>query len=316
MSTCPLVSAIIPAYNSAKTLGRAIDSVLEQTYPNIELIVVNDGSTDDTEGVARSYPEVRFFSQWNEGPASARNLGARHARGEYLALLDDDDEWLRNKIERQMGVLARDSRVAALGARKVLVVVDSAGNELSRRVDHRVDGRLEEVFFTRLMRGNRIPLSSVVLRQATFEEMGGFDLSIPPCTDRDLWLRMAASGKRLFNLGEVLYVRYQRPEGHGRRLQEVVPANRLILQKWNPSANPASPLSAEEFAVAKQLWLLKDALRLFRRAEWTWGSSLVEEASGIQAHSALQNGLVRLARFSPRLFLAMAKVRRHLRYSR
>lgn len=315
MSDPPLVSVIIPSYNAEDTLGRAIESVLSQTYPDIDLIVVNDGSTDSTQAVATSYQRVRCLSQSNQGLASARNLGAAHARGKYLAFLDADDQWTPNKIQRQMQVITRDSRVTVLGTHVVRVVVDAAGNQLSRRPSPRADGRLVEVTFGELTVGNRICGASVLLRRADFEETGGFDAALLAAEDYDLWLRMAAAGHRLFNLNEPLYVFYERPGSLRSDLRKVVSAHRAILAKWDPSAKRASPLSAEEFAVVRQWWLLKEAFRVFCQDEWSWGRALVSEASGLESPHHVQNGLVSLARMSPRLFRAMGRLRGYPRYT-
>ena len=102
------VSVVIPAYNAAQTLNRAIDSVLNQSVPVAEVIVINDGSTDGTAGIAREYGSaVRYFHQDNAGAAVARNRGVSEARGEWIAFLDADDEWLPNFIASHMEVLNR-----------------------------------------------------------------------------------------------------------------------------------------------------------------------------------------------------------------
>ena len=100
-----LISVIIPSYNSGKFLGEAIESVVNQTYKNIEIIVINDGSTDNTEEIAKKWQKrderVRYLKhKENKGPSAARNTGIKNSRGEYIAFLDDDDEWLPEKLER------------------------------------------------------------------------------------------------------------------------------------------------------------------------------------------------------------------------
>jgi len=104
----PLVSVIIPAYNATAFLGETLDSVLAQTYPNLEIIVVDDGSTDDTPDLLGSYGDrIRVLRQANSGQATARNHGAREAHGELLAFLDSDDLWDPDKIARQVELLDR-----------------------------------------------------------------------------------------------------------------------------------------------------------------------------------------------------------------
>ncbi|HWP47775.1 MAG TPA: glycosyltransferase family A protein [Candidatus Limnocylindrales bacterium] len=102
--TAPLVSVVVPIYNSARYLGEAIESVLAQTYRPIEIIVVDDGSTDESARVAQWYP-VRYYRQPHSGPGAARNRGIMEAHGEFLAFLDADDVWMPEKLEVQVGYL-------------------------------------------------------------------------------------------------------------------------------------------------------------------------------------------------------------------
>src|SRR5690348_10269988 len=105
----PTVSVVIPAFNAAEYIGQAIDSVLAQTHQPIEIIVVDDGSTDQTAQIAAAYPApVRVLRKPNGGPASARNMGIAAATGSWIALLDADDRWLANKLERQLRHVADD----------------------------------------------------------------------------------------------------------------------------------------------------------------------------------------------------------------
>lgn len=102
------VSVIIPVYNSEKYLAEAIDSVLAQTYQDFELIIVDDGSTDHSREIAKSYPKVKYIYQENRGVAAARNYGIKQAKGEFLAFLDADDLWLPEKLALQMEVFAKE----------------------------------------------------------------------------------------------------------------------------------------------------------------------------------------------------------------
>lgn len=107
-----LVSVIIPAYNCQSYLAEAIDSVLAQTYQPIEIIVINDGSTDDTETVANQFvPKIRYFHQPNRGLGATRNKGIQLARGDFLAFLDADDVWVADKLEQQLKLFDEDSNL-------------------------------------------------------------------------------------------------------------------------------------------------------------------------------------------------------------
>src|SRR5260370_10391724 len=125
----PQVSAIIAVYNGAATVAQAIDGVLAQTFGELDLIVVNDGSTDGTPGVVRNYGDrIGVVDQPNCGVAAARNAGVRASRGEYIAFLDSDDAWAPSKIARAVAAL-EEARSCVLAVRN-LTLVDSAGGRL------------------------------------------------------------------------------------------------------------------------------------------------------------------------------------------
>jgi glycosyltransferase involved in cell wall biosynthesis len=186
----PTVSVIIPAYNAAKVVGRAIDSALRQTAPPLEILVVDDGSTDETAAVVGSFPPpVRLIAKENGGPASARNLGARRARGEWLALLDADDWWLPTKLERQLSCATS----ADIG------VIHGLTNTSRPSVP-------QEIAFDDLWAYNWIANSSVVVRRSVFEALGGLneDRRLISVEDYNLWLRIAAAGWRIVTCPEAL----------------------------------------------------------------------------------------------------------------
>ena len=102
-----LISVIVPVYNCERYLPQAIETILDQTYEPIEIIVINDGSTDRSEEIAKRFlPRIRYYSHPNKGPGATRNKGAKLANGQFLAFLDSDDLWLPNKLERQMGLFS------------------------------------------------------------------------------------------------------------------------------------------------------------------------------------------------------------------
>ena len=184
------VSVIIPAYNAGQRVACTISAALDQTLPVLEVIVVDDGSTDDTVEVVKQFgPPVRVVSKPNGGPASARNLGASLARGEWLAMLDADDWWFPRKNELQ---LAHDAD-------------DDIG--LSHcRLDHRIERPPEELTFQTLWDRNWIGNSSVLIRRAVFEVLGGFmeDPRLISVEDYNLWLRVAAAGWRVVTCPHIL----------------------------------------------------------------------------------------------------------------
>lgn len=160
------VSVIIPVYNGARLLRRSIESVLRQTRPVAEILVIDDGSTDRTCEIVRSYgAPVRLISQQNAGAAAARNHGAREATAEWLAFLDHDDEWLPNKLELQLGALENmpDARLC-YGPFWLFGLKGSVTKVFTPLRDVRERARV----------GNPFPPSVVVVRRAEYLELGGF----------------------------------------------------------------------------------------------------------------------------------------------
>lgn len=187
----PKVSVIIPAYDHAEFIGAAIDSVLAQTYRNFEIVVVNDGSPDDTEMVLRPYIEraqIRYIRQECQGPAAARNRGVEVAEGQLLAFLDDDDRWPPDKLEWQVAVMESSS-----------VVMVGGMNNSERHLCSRnecdpctFDVLNAEDFFRRNSIGS--PGQTIICRSA-FESAGGFDRTIWGADDLDLWIRLSQLGE-------------------------------------------------------------------------------------------------------------------------
>ncbi len=192
------ISVIIPAYNASKTIFATIESCLGQTLPPLEIIVVDDGSSDGTSEVAASISDaVKVFRKENGGPASARNFGARMARGKWLAMLDADDMWHPTKLERQ---IAHDDS-------------DDVGL-IHCFADHSDPDTPEYLSFESLWKRNFIINSSVLVRNTAFQELGGFDKDpkIISVEDYNLWLRLAASNWKIKTCREIL-VNYRRGVG-------------------------------------------------------------------------------------------------------
>jgi len=172
------ISVIIPAYNSAATIGKAIESVLAQTLQPVEVLVVDDGSLDCTaEVVSRFDTPVRLIRRENGGPGAARNSAARQAKGDWLALLDADDTWLPNKLERQADYTFQPEYDVILG------------------LGHLSDAP-QYPTFDDIWNRNTIATSTALIRRSRFEAVGGFDEDrrLIGVEDWNLWLRMAAAG--------------------------------------------------------------------------------------------------------------------------
>ncbi len=208
-----MISTIVPTFDRAPQLERALASVEAQTLQPGELIVVDDGSTDRTpEMLAERFPAARYLHQENRGVSAARNRGIEAARGEWIALLDSDDEWLPEKLERQL---------AALGASDAKIC---HSDEIWIRNGRRVNpGRRHAKCSGRIFR-DCLPLcaispSSVVIHRSVLEEVGSFDEQLPACEDYDMWLRVTARHPVLL-VDEPLVVKHG---GHSDQLSRTVP---------------------------------------------------------------------------------------------
>jgi glycosyltransferase involved in cell wall biosynthesis len=183
----PRVSVIIPAFNASRFISQAIESVLDQTFTDRELIVVDDGSTDDTASLAMKYGEkLRYIYQKNQGLSSARNTGIVKAEGEYIGFLDADDYWDREKLRHQVALL--DSLPDTGVVYTALKVVDKDNHEIEER-GCLVRGR---IFFSLLTENCVVgSCSSALIRRECFEKAGTFDEMLSASEDWDLWLRIA-----------------------------------------------------------------------------------------------------------------------------
>jgi len=186
----PLVSVIIPTYNRADLVVQAVESVINQTYGRMEIIVVDDGSTDNTREVLEKYQEkINYIYQERSERCRARNKGFAHCRGDYMAFLDSDDLWLPTKIERQVEALNEKPDVGLVYTG--VEFIDTHGNPYDG--DLSWDAPKRQVLYEDLMTNNIVTgtTSSAMIRRTCFEKVGLFDESMNTCEDLDLYRRIA-----------------------------------------------------------------------------------------------------------------------------
>ena len=197
--SAPRISVVIPAYNAAPYIGSAIDSVVGQTYKDLEIIVVDDGSVDNTAGVLQTYgSKIRYVHQENQGVSAARNYGIRIARGELIAFLDADDLWFPEKLELQTEFLSAHEEAALVFGDLELVaegqVVEPSYLALKKNTWwSKQDGVLVKDAFARLLEENVVSTSTTLVSSRALRQVGLFDEDLPTAEDLDLWLRIAAS---------------------------------------------------------------------------------------------------------------------------
>ncbi len=185
----PRVAVVIPTLDRREFVTEAVASVLTQTAGDLELVVVDDGSTDGTAealGARFADPRLRVVCQENRGVSVARNRGVAETRAPWLAFLDSDDQWLPQKLARQLAVLAAEPQEVACYTDEVWIRRGRWANP--RQVHGKHSGRI----FAACLPLCIISPSSILLARPVFEALGGFDESLPACEDYDLWLRLAA----------------------------------------------------------------------------------------------------------------------------
>jgi len=197
----PLVSVVIPVFNGEAFLREAVESVMAQKYSPVEIIIVDDGSTDGTAEMARSLPEtVRYLHQSNQGPAAARNRGIEHAQGSLIAFADADDLWPEGKLELQLPYLLRDPAIEIV---------------LGRIQQVRLEEFAEPTF--------SVNLGSAIIRKSVFERVGLFDETMRYSEDVDWFMRAREAGAAIVTIDAVtlLYRQHEQNMTRGKSASEL-----------------------------------------------------------------------------------------------
>ena len=294
----PLVSVVIPTYNSAQYLPETIESVLSQSWQDFEIIIVDDGSTDNTQEVVGGFNsnKIRYIRQENSGgPSSPRNVGIHHARGKYISLFDSDDLMSSNKLAEAVAFLERFSDLGLLFAN--FEVCNERGDNFpgtfldeyqtfwdlpKQQVDEKWFIIESAVAYESLFCQNFIGTSGTVIPKAVFLSVGGFDESIAGPEDRDMWLRIS----RRYALGYLDVV------GHRYRLREtgimgrggavLAPYRVLVMRKQLEAGLPPPLRRHAQRNIAQSMFELAYHYRSigdFKQARAHYRSSLKESFS-------------------------------------
>tara|TARA_B100000886_G_C20420628_1_gene491385 strand:+ start:2105 stop:2941 length:837 start_codon:yes stop_codon:yes gene_type:complete len=242
------ISVIIPTYNRKHTLHRAIDSVLNQTFKPLEIIVVDDGSNDGTgEWVEEIYPSIKYIFIKNSGVSAARNTGVRSANGQWIAFLDSDDEWMPEKLEQQTLLLGADREAALCHTNEIWIRNGVRVNQLKKHT------KFGGYIFEKCLDMCRISPSSAILSKKLFTSIGYFDESLKVCEDYDMWLRVAAKHKILF-LDYPLITKYG---GHRDQLSRVKSGIEKYRIRSLEAILSSKTLSEKQFFTAKHVLIQK-----------------------------------------------------------
>ncbi|MFO0891124.1 MAG: glycosyltransferase family A protein [Isosphaeraceae bacterium] len=251
---------IIPAFNSADYLREAVGSALSQSVPPSEIIVIDDGSTDNICDVIGEYGDsVRYFRQVNSGPAVARNRGIVEARGELIAFLDADDVWTTDKLERQLSFARQnpDARLIHTAYREFDSDLDELGPPRVLSAETLQDGRIASGdYYGRLFRNNIIIMSTVMVYKRTLEDAGGFDETIrrPSTEDYDLWLRLSRHHK--FGYLESPLTYYRRHSSNATNDCGAIRENELYVIRKAVMSDPSLEGRIGKRAIADRLFEL------------------------------------------------------------
>jgi len=190
----PTVSVIIPTYNRAHLVGRAIESVLNQTYKDFEIIVVDDGSTDNTEDIIRQFQEkdkrIKYIKHdKNKGGSAARNTGIKNSSGYFLSFLDSDDQWLPNKLEFEVKILNNNKNCIICSTGHTFI------NEKNMKIISKTSFKKQLVSQKTALRGECLTTNDFTVIKKAIVNIGGFDEKLPARQDWDLWIRITAIGR-------------------------------------------------------------------------------------------------------------------------
>jgi len=183
----PLISIITPIYNGKQYISEAIESARAQTYKNFEILLINDGSTDNSYEVIKPYlsdTRIIYIEQQNSGVASARNAAISVAKGQYIGFLDQDDLWHKNKLKEQVAILENDKNIALVHSKQDFI--DSRGNKINFSWITGGTGYC----FTDMFIKNRIAVLTVLIRKTILDEVGLFNEQLSGADDYEMWLRV------------------------------------------------------------------------------------------------------------------------------
>jgi glycosyltransferase involved in cell wall biosynthesis len=309
----PVISVITPAYNVSRYLSEAVASALAQTWHDFEMLIVDDGSTDGTGQIARSWervdPRIRVFTQENSGPSTARNTAILHARGEYFALLDGDDLWHPTFLESQMRIFN--------GGRAVDVVTGNAynlGGMMDGQPYNPAGTTCRELSLLDILESEASVFIMSIFRRAVIDRVGAFDDRLRTSEDYDLWIRAAHAG--------FVFVHNPVPLGHYRRRPDSASANEIqmftgAMRVYQQASALCADRPRELAAIQKQLERFKGERFLASAKAHLVGRNFDAAARDFNSLFDVRRdfasaAIARMSRYMPGILLWAYRVRREL----
>lgn len=278
------ISVIIPAFNQGHYLGEAIQSVIDQTFPDFELVVVDDGSTDNTAQVACSFSDtrVRYIHQENRGLSAARNTGILRSSGEYLTFLDSDDLFVADKLETLLNAMQRDPGLGFVAGQAVLI--DENALPLGKVFDTPLPENP-----VHLLLWNPLHVCSVMMRRDWQQKVGLFDESLHAYEDWDMWLRLARAGCRMGWVAHPVSLYRFHTRQMTRDKDRMTTATFAVLKKvYSDPDLPQEWLSLKDRAYSSAY--LRAAIQAFRMGDTQEGADALAEAVRLDPALMEKNG--------------------------
>lgn len=272
--SAPVVSVVMPVYNTAEYLAGAIESILKQTFTSIELIIVDDGSEDGSLQIAEQFEaadkRIRLIVQeGNKGNYPSRNHGMALARGEYIAVMDSDDVALPNRLERQVQFLQEHPGFTMVGSRVLLIDPEGApvGSKEGLFTEH------EDIDAALMERKWAVVHPTVLMRRSAVNAVGGYREKFRTCADHDIYIRLAELG-RVANLPEVLLC-YRQHYSSLTRLKSDQQHNLRLIQRDARERRKLSPLEGEPLPPIQKPEVLQRRQKM--RLRYTWAEMAMRE---------------------------------------
>lgn len=296
------ISVIIPTYNAADTITRAIDSLLAQSQPVDEILIIDDGSTDNTAAIVRNYGDaIRYFYQENTGVSGALNYGMEQAKGEWIAVLAADDEWLPNFVTSSIQLISKNPDVKWTYCHRKKVTQNGRLHvQIPQAVQEEIDREGFLSYFRAELAGFVFSACGFVIRGSVFDEVGNYDLAMRNGQDGDMWCRIALKYPRVAVCGEVCWLdHYDNPNSLHHRGAGYRDLQLKSLCRNMRRAIEVGPDAVKEFYPYARMKVVDYLIRAAGR-KCLIKSGTIEDAKSLFPLTVSERGLLRILRSLPK----------------